>query len=487
MITAFLPYNGNDFTEKTIYRLKECHLIEKIYLLAQSDLNKKFEYCEILKVDSLFSSKTIFLINEKSNSDYILFLTKDILIDFTQFSIERFFNLAENTRAGILYSDFYEIKDNEKTNHPIIDYQLGSVRDDFDFGHIIFLNANEVDNSLREYKKEYNFAGLYDLRLSISRTNRILRIPEFLYSTIENTQPAELNSKSAEKHFDYVDPKNREAQIEMEEAVTEHLKKINAFLKPKFEKIKSGFEEFNVEASIVIPVKNRAKTIKNAVESALNQNTDFKFNVIVVDNYSSDGTTEILKEISLKDKRLIHIIPPEKNLGIGGCWNEAVHNSECGKFACQLDSDDMYDKNTLQKIVDTFEKEKCAMVIGAYKLTDFNLNEIPPGIIDHKEWTPENGRNNALRINGLGAPRAFYTPILREIKIPNVSYGEDYAVGLAVSRNYQIGRILEPIYFCRRWEGNSDAALPIEKQNANNLYKDRVRTFEILARQNLNS
>jgi glycosyltransferase involved in cell wall biosynthesis len=242
-----------------------------------------------------------------------------------------------------------------------------------------------------------------------------------------------------------------------------------------------------VEVSVIIPVKNRVKTLTDAIKSVLKQITDFSFNLIIVDNYSDDGTAEIIKSFAEKDKRIHHIIPERKDLGIGGCWNEAVHNPKCGKFSVQLDSDDMYkDENTLQLIIDKFREEKVPMVIGSYVITDFNLEEIPPGIIDHREWTPDNGRNNALRINGLGAPRAFYTPVIRKIKIPNVSYGEDYAVGLAISRYYQIGRIFEPIYFCRRWEDNTDAQIDITKLNANNLYKDRLRTFEIFARQRKN-
>jgi glycosyltransferase involved in cell wall biosynthesis len=305
-----------------------------------------------------------------------------------------------------------------------------------------------------------------------------LRIPEYLYSTIETDK-----RKSGVKLFDYVDPKNRDLQLEMEDAVTEHLKSIGAYLEPKFDKIEFGSDNFKIEATVVIPVKNRLKTIADAIDSVLKQKTDFDFNLIVVDNYSNDGTTEKIKEYTKTEKRVILVTPQRKDLGIGGCWNEAVHHDKCGRFAIQLDSDDVYtDETTIQKIVNAFRKEKCAMVIGSYKITNFNLEDIPPGIIDHKEWTPENGRNNALRINGLGAPRAFYTPILRKYKIPNVSYGEDYALGLMISRDYQIGRLYEPIYTCRRWEGNSDAALDIPKLNAHNVYKDRIRSIEVLSR-----
>ncbi len=317
------------------------------------------------------------------------------------------------------------------------------------------------------------------LDLKISQKYPLVRIPEYLY-TVEVKE----DIGSEEKHFSYVDPKNRDVQIEMEKAVTQHLKDIGAFLQPPFKEIDfNKSEQFEFEASVIIPVRNRAKTIGDAIDSVLKQETNFKFNLIVVDNHSTDGTTEVIKEKSKKNVLVIHITPGRKDLGIGGCWNEAVHHEKCGKFAIQLDSDDIYsDKNTVQTIVDTFHKEKCAMVIGSYKLTDIDLNELPPGLIDHKEWTDNNGPNNALRINGLGAPRAFYTPVLREIKIPNVSYGEDYGVGIAISRSYKIARIYHSIYLCRRWEGNSDAKLDIVKMNSNNLYKDRLRTFELNAR-----
>jgi glycosyltransferase involved in cell wall biosynthesis len=289
---------------------------------------------------------------------------------------------------------------------------------------------------------------------------------------------------SEEKHFSYVDPKNREVQVEMEKAVTQHLKDINAFLKSPFKEIEfDKAEKFEFEASVIIPVRNRVKTIGDAIDSVLKQKPKFKFNLIIVDNHSTDGTTELIKQKEKNTNIIIHVIPDRKDLGIGGCWNEAVHHPKCGRFALQLDSDDIYsDENTIQTIVDTFHTEKCAMVVGSYKLTDINLNEIPPGLIDHKEWTPDNGPNNALRINGLGAPRAFYTPVLREIKVPNVSYGEDYGVGITISRYYKIGRIYHAVYLCRRWEGNSDAKLDIVKMNNNNIYKDRLRTFELLAR-----
>ena len=482
LVTVFLPFSGSDFTKETINDFINSKLVKKIFLLSQTDVADKFNNAEVLRVESLFSSSTIKLMESKSVTRYILFLTQDSLIRLGQFSLERLTAVAELTDSGILYSDYYDIKNNMTSPHPVIDYQFGSVRDDFSFGPILFFDSNAFANASKGIDESLKYAGLYALRLAISRHYLVTRIPEFLYSSIETDE-----RRSGEKLFDYVNPKNRDVQVEMEKAATEHLKKVNVYLQPKFEEIDPGGGEFATEASVIIPVKNRAKTIGDAVQSVLKQKTNFSFNLIVVDNHSTDGTSSILHEFGAKDKRVIHIVPERTDLGIGGCWNEGVHHQSCGRFSVQLDSDDIYkDESTLQKIVGVFRKEKCAVVIGSYQLTDFDLNEIPPGLIDHREWTPDNGRNNALRINGLGAPRAYYTPLLREVKIPNVSYGEDYAVVLAMSRDYQIGRIYESVYVCRRWEGNSDAALSIEKQNAHNTYKDRIRTFEMLARQRKN-
>lgn len=471
-----MPYSGLQHSNDTINELKSCNKIEKIFLLANDQVENVPENCELLKVDGLTSSSTIDTMINNTKTKFMLLFMHDNKYQFGQFALDRFYNTINSTGAGLVYSNYFVEKDNTRSRIPVNDYQFGSLRDDFNFGSVLFINRELLNNYKNE--NEYKFAGTYNLRLHISREGEILRIPEFLYTTIETD-----SRKSGVKQFDYVNPKNREVQIEMEIACTDHLKKIGAYLEPNFRKIEIDSNEFEYEASVVIPVKNRASTITDAITSVLAQKTSFKFNLIVVDNYSDDGTTEKIKEIASKDSRLIHIIPERKDLGIGGCWNEAIMNKACGKFAIQLDSDDIYaDETTVQKVVDAFNKEKCAMVIGTYKMTNFKLEEIPPGIIDHKEWTPDNGRNNALRINGLGAPRAFYTPILREYKIPNVSYGEDYAVGLMLSRDYQIGRIYEPIYMCRRWEGNSDAALDIDKQNVYNEYKDRIRTIEVLAR-----
>ena len=480
-ITAFIPYNGGDHTAKTINELRKTGLIEEIVLLTSNSEVKTIEGCPLFQNDNLFSSHMIKQMSEYSNTEYSLILTQDALLDIGQFGLERLYEVAENTGAGLVYSNYYEIKNEGRISHPVIDYQSGSLRDDFMFGYLLFYRTDAIKQAVSTTINDYQFAGLYNLRLKVSQEYSFVRIPEFLYTTIESDI-----RKSGAKQFDYVDPKNREVQVEMELTVTQHLKDIGAFLEPEFELIKIDEEEFEVEASVIISVKNRVKTIGDAIESVLKQKADFDFNLFVVDNYSDDGTSEKIKSFAEKDKRIIHLVPDRKDLGIGGCWNEAVQHEKCGRYSLQLDSDDVYfEENTIQKMVDTFRKEKCAMVVGTYKITDYDLKEIPPGIIDHKEWTPENGRNNALRINGLGAPRAFYTPLLRKIKVPNVSYGEDYAVGLAISRNYQIGRIYDPIYICRRWEGNTDAELDIGKSNQHNIYKDRIRTFELLARQRM--
>ena len=481
-VTVFIPYNGFEHTIKTVNNLLSSTKVKNVFLISTDNNVEPLSNCEIIYTESFFSSEMVELISEKSKTDYTVIFTQDNLLELGQFSLERFCDVAESTGAGLVYSDYYETKNGTTEPHPVIDYQLGSLRDDFNFGHLLFYKTWAIKKSLIGEKLKYNSAGLYNLRLRVSHLFPIVRIPELLYTSIESDA-----RKSGVKLFDYVDPKNRAIQIEMEKSVTQHLKDIGAYLPPKFKQIDLNEKEFEIEISVIIPVKNRVGTIIDAVNSVLKQKTDFIFNLIVVDNHSNDGTTQKLNTIAEENSKLIDLIPARKDLGIGGCWNEAVHNQNCGKFSAQLDSDDIYSsENTLQDIVNKFHEEKCAMIVGSYKITDFDLNEIPPGLIDHKEWTPDNGRNNALRINGLGAPRAFYTPLLRKIKIPNVSYGEDYAVGIAISRNYQIGRIYHSIYLCRRWEGNSDAALSIDKTNSNNLYKDRVRTFEVLARQRMN-
>ena len=419
---------------------------------------------------------------QKTTTPYALLIIHNTTIEFGQYCLERLLSVAGLTGSGLVYSDYHDLQGSQRISHPLIEYQTGSIRDDFNFGSVLLLDNQALKTAANAGRRQhYEFAGLYALRLAVSRRYPITRVGEHLYGKAEQDI-----RKSDQKQFDYVDPKHREVQIEMEEAATEHLKRIGAWLKPKFNAVHLDEAKFANEASVIIPVKNRLKTVGDAVSSVLKQKTAFPFNLIVVDNHSSDGTTDLLRSFAQKDKRVVHVIPERLDLLIGGCWNAGIDHAACGRFAVQLDSDDIYkDENTLQKIIDAFRREKCACVIGSYRMTNFNLEEIPPGVIDHKEWTPENGRNNALRINGLGAPRAFYTPMLRRIRFPNVSYGEDYAAVLAVSREYQIGRIYEPIYLCRRWEGNSDAGIDVAKQNAFNFYKDKLRTFEILARQRL--
>ena len=436
--------------------------------------SQSFTGVTILSGVSLRSTQTLRSIAEAVSHKYILIYTKDLPLEMGLFALDRFIAIAEDTKADMLYADHYEVIDGQRKKHPVIDCQKGALRDDFDFGSVLVFRSASFRKAVRAMEEDYEWGALYDLRL---RMKKIVHVNEYLYTEIETD-----TRKSGEKQFDYVDPKNRTVQIEMEKVCTAHLKRIGAYLEPKFKDVEftGGFP---VTASVVIPVYNRVKTVKDAVESALAQQCDFPFNVIVVDNHSNDGTTELLEEIAAKDDRLVHIVPAKYDLGIGGCWNLAVHSEKCGEFAVQLDSDDVYSgPDTLTKIVNAFREQNCAMVVGTYHMTNFDMQPIPPGVIDHREWTEENGRNNVLRINGLGAPRAFWTPLLRQINLPNTSYGEDYALGLRISREYRIGRIYDVLYCCRRWEGNSDAALDIERVNANNLYKDRIRTWELEAR-----
>ena len=478
-INCFLVVNDLQQTQDTVHQLQKSSLVGTIYLLSKNTDFQSINGCELIQIDAIQSTETIKKIAEKANSAYTLIYTKDSMLELGQFAIERFYHIAEDTQAGLVYSDFYEIKEGIRSAHPLIDYQEGSLRDDFNFGSVLFYNSENLKKAVAETNTEYRFAGLYHLRLKVSQQAELVHINEYLYTEVEYD-----TRKSGEKQFDYVDPRNRAVQIEMEAACTDHLKKINAFLFPEFKKIEFNKDSFPVEASVIIPIRNRVKTVEDAIKSVLMQKTSFEFNLIIVDNFSDDGTTELIDKYAKTDKRVIHIIPNRKDLGIGGCWNEGVHSDKCGKFAVQLDSDDVYEsENTLQTIVNTFYEQNCAMVIGSYTMTNFKMETIPPGLIDHKEWTPDNGRNNALRINGLGAPRAFYTPVLRDIKVPNTSYGEDYALGLRISREYQIGRIYESLYLCRRWDENSDASLDVVKMNGHNLYKDKIRTLELKARK----
>ena len=493
-IDLFLPCEDQDVAQEALLELHDNKTVQHINLLVSADFAASHQVpdgCTFIVVDRLESSNTVSSIAENTDADYVIICTKVTPIRWGLYALERFLRTADDTGAVMVYSDHYSVQEGKLEKHPVIDYQAGSLRDDFDFGSLWLVKAqNLLDYAAQQDRQEYQFAGLYDLRLYLSRVGEIFHINEFLYTEDELD-----TRKSGEKQFDYVNPRNREVQIEMEKACTHHLEKVGALVdtnyyrQPDFDE-----QEFEYEASVIIPVFNREKTIADAVKSALSQKTSFKFNVIVVNNHSTDRTGEILSEIAHEmeernDKqagRLVQIVPDRNDLGIGGCWNMAINSDHCGKFAVQLDSDDLYSSpKTLQKIVDAFHKQKAAMMIGSYRMCDFDLNTLPPGLIDHKEWTEDNGCNNALRINGLGAPRAFFTPLVRQIQFPNTSYGEDYALGLVFSRRYRIGRIYDELYLCRRWGGNSDAALSIDKVNANNLYKDRLRTMELKARQQM--
>lgn len=430
------------------------------------------------------STEALREIAKSITKEYMILYTKPYPLEMGMFAVGRMTAVADDTCADMVYADHYELiadaDGNEvRRKHPLIECQKGALRNDFDFGSVLLFRTSSFRKAVEQMTVDRRWGALYDLRL---RMNKIVHMNEYLYTEVETDL-----RKSGEKQFDYVDPRNREVQIEMEEICTEHLKRIGAWLPPVFKDAGVQNDSFPVTATVVIPVFNRIRTVKDAVESALSQKCDFPFNVIVVDNHSTDGTTELLAEMAAKDDRLVHVVPERYDLGIGGCWNMAVHHDKCGEFAVQLDSDDVYSgPDTLTKVVNAFREQNCAMVVGTYQMTDFSMNPIPPGIIDHREWTEGNGRNNALRINGLGAPRAFWTPLLRKINLPNTSYGEDYALGLRISREYRIGRIYDVLYCCRRWEGNSDASLEIEKVNANNLYKDRIRTWELEARIAMN-
>ena len=505
-IDLFLPCEDLMVAQEALTELHDNKTVQHINLLVSSDFAAQHQVpdgCTFVVIDRLESSNTITSIAENTDADYVIICTKTTPIKWGLYALERFLRTADDTGAVMIYSDHYSMVKDESLSqdgtsavgklekHPVIDYQEGSLRDDFDFGSLWLIKSQCLrDYAAQTNRVDYLYAGLYDLRLYLSRVGEIFHLNEYLYT--EN----ELDTrKSGEKQFDYVNPRNREVQVEMERACTQHLEKVGALIDTSYYRLPDFNEQdFEYEASVIIPVFNREKTIADAVKSALSQKANFKFNVIVVNNHSTDKTGEILSRIAYEmeeknDKqagRLIQIVPERRDLGIGGCWNVAINSDHCGKFAVQLDSDDLYSSpKTLQKIVDAFYKQKAAMMIGSYRMCDFDLNTLPPGLIDHKEWTEDNGCNNALRINGLGAPRAFFTPLVRQIQFPNTSYGEDYALGLAFSRRYRIGRIYDELYLCRRWGGNSDAALSIDRVNANNLYKDRLRTMELKARRQM--
>lgn len=431
----------------------------------------------IFRIQARPSTAAIKELAASAGDDFTFIFTKPEELRPVDGALHRMIQVAIYTGASMVYADHFSIKGGEESFSPVIDYQEGALRDDFDFGGLLLVRTSALKEAAREMDKEYKFAGLYDLRLRLSRKGSLVRIPEPLYYEVETDL-----RKSGEKQFDYVDPRNREVQIEMEKACTEHLRAIGALLTPPFKDADFSCGDFPVEASVIIPCRNRAATIADAIRSALSQKTSFPYNVIVVDDHSDDGTVDIIRGFEA-DPKLVFIQQGPGYHAIGGNWNAAISDPRCGRFALQLDSDDVYsDENTVQKFVDAFHEQRAAMIIGSYRLTDIDLNEIPPGVIDHREWTDDNGMNNALRINGLGAPRGFWTPLLREVTFPVVKYGEDYAVALRICREYRIGRIYDVMYNCRRWRDNSDADLSVEKVNANNLYKDRIRTWELRAR-----
>ena len=469
LIDCFLPQGNAEETRRNVEELKSYDTVATVNVVE----------------GNIKASATLKDIANKATAPYTLLYLKSQFIKLGYLALDRMITLGDITEAGMIYADHYNLAaDGTRSDAPVIDYQMGSLRDDFNFGSVILFRTESLKAAANMMKADYQAAGFYDLRLKIAEKFRIEHINEYLYSEVELD-----TRKTGEKLFDYVDPKNRASQIEMEQAATEYLKEVGGYLKPGFKDIDITEGEFPVEMTVMIPVRNRIRTIRDAINSALEQKTTFKYNVFVVENgpecHSTDGTTEAVQEYD--DPRLVHVTTERRDLGVGGSWNLAAHDPRCGRFIVQLDSDDVYlDENTLQKFYDAFQEQKVATIIGTYVLTDINKNVLPPGKIDHAEWTPDNGRNNALRINGLGAPRAFFTPVLRDIPMPNVNYGEDYALGLAISRHYLIGRIYDPLYCCRRWDDNSDGDLSIEKENKNNTYKDRIRTWELQARIAMN-
>lgn len=483
-ISVVVPHDPGSSLEKILFPFVKSDLVEHVVLITQEPIHPDIEKCRVLAASPLSSGETLNWILREIESKYLLLLPKARPISVEPQALEKLLKTAESTNAGLIYSDFYDETEHGKTLHPLNDYQPGSVRDDFDFGAMVLYSMPAIKKAMKNYGAvpDVKFAGLYDLRLKVSIDHTPFHLPEPPYSVIRTAESA-----GAENLFTYVDPRNHAVQKEMEAVFTDHLKRIGAYLSSQhLREAEKTQDSFLGEASVVIPVLNRKETIAGAVKSAFSQETDFPFNVIVVDNHSSDGTSVVLSELSRQYFGLKHIVPVRTDLGIGGCWNEALRTGACGRYAVQLDSDDLYSsEKTLQKIVDRLRQGRYAMVVGSYTLVDSMLKEIPPGLIDHREWTEENGHNNALRVNGLGAPRAFDTGLMRRIGFPNASYGEDYAAALRICREYRIGRIYESLYLCRRWPGNTDADLSIAEANQNNAFKDRIRTEEISARQDL--
>lgn len=479
-IRCFLSYTSDKEVRSAVEVFFASPHVESVYLLAADD-SVVVPGCRLLS-GSVYMTSTLRRMAEEAGDGYMLISLPGTAFVSGSNLCSRLLLVAEDTRSPLIYSDSWKEENGTRRPSPRIDCHEGSLRDDFDFGTLFFLRAEDFVEAVSEMERDYLYAAFYDLRLRLSRRGCLFHLREMLYTERPVVVP------EGERQFDYVDPRNRSVQMEMESACTRHLQAVGAWLPPVERSVVYDEEDdFPIDISVIIPVYNRVRTIADAVRSASEQQGDFTYNIIVVDNYSTDGTTELLQSLAVENPRLIHLIPEEKGTGIGGCWNYAVNHKACGRFAVQLDSDDLYKgADTLQRIVEVFHRKKCAMVVGSYELTDWDLRPLPPGLIDHREWSDENGHNNALRINGLGAPRAFYTPLLRENPFPDVSYGEDYAVGLRFSREYKIGRIYDSLYLCRRWEGNSDAALDTERINRNNAYKDSLRFIELAARKKMN-
>jgi hypothetical protein len=497
-MTVILSYHDQPSFEKVRQALLRSPLVRKIFVVQQGGFKSTQSTCESVDAPSISDGPLWNRLIGRTRTGYLLLVQDHAEIEWGPGALERLMDAAQTTNAGMIYSDYYEMQAGRRLEHPVNDYQPGSIRDDFHFGPVRLISVAAARSSLKKYGAvaDLSHAGLYDLRLKVSTDYPLFHLQEYLYTKMADTNgplsehdsgERKKRPVSEEKHFAYVDPRHQAVQREMEVTATAHLKRIGAWMKPVFKELPASGLRFPVEASVIIPVRNRRRTVADAVQSALSQKTDFAFNVICVDNHSTDGTTKVLSGLARKFPVLNHLIPQRTDLGIGGCWNEGVFAGCCGRYAVQLDSDDLYSSpHTLQKIVDLFRSSSCAMVIGAYTLVNENLEEIPPGRIDHREWTDDNGLNNALRINGLGAPRAFQTALLRKTGFLNVSYGEDYAMVLRLLREYRLGRIYENLYLCRRWEGNTDAALTVEKANRNDAFKDKIRTLEIMARQALN-
>jgi len=487
-LTIVVPYSPDPSFEKTLLSLTKSDLVERVVILREEPVHLNIPKGRVVVAGPLSSQEALRLILGEVGTKYLLLLPRFRQVSIEPEGLEKLLKKAVSTKAGLVYSDYYDASNGGKTLHPLCDYQPGSVRDDFDFGAMILLSVAAVRKALRKYGalSGMKFAGLYDVRLKVSIEHPVYHLREPLYSIIRKAG-ANCELTPQEEIFAYVDPHNETVQDEMEIVFTDYLKKIGAYLPPDhFKEVEEVTEFLQVEASIIIPVLNRKETIAEAVKSGLSQETDFPFNVIVVDNHSADGTTAILSDLTRQYPSLKHIIPKRTDLGIGGCWNEAIQDEVCGRYAVQLDSDDLYSNSyTLQKMVNMLRQSNHALVIGSYTLVDSTLQEVPPGLVDHQEWTDENGHNNALRVNGLGAPRAFNTSLMRRFGFLNVSYGEDYAAALRISREYRIGRIYESLYLCRRWSGNTDAALSVAEANRNNTFKDKIRTDEILARQKM--